>query len=75
MSHHFRRTIFNINGKKFRGVEIRLSGGVEGWASREKGSRSIYFTDGPDFVFAQSDSPARVPTCPRRGTNPRLATV
>ena len=47
-------TVFNINGKKFRRVEIRLSGGVEGWASREKGSRAIYFTDGPDFVLTQS---------------------
>jgi hypothetical protein len=47
-------TVFNINGKKFRRVEIRLSGGVEGWASREKGSRSIYFSDGPDFVLTQS---------------------
>lgn len=33
---------------------MRLSGGVEGWASREKGSRAIYFTDGPDFVLTQS---------------------
>jgi hypothetical protein len=47
-------TVFNINGHKFRRVEVRLSGGVEGWASREKGSRAIYFTDGPDFVLAQS---------------------
>lgn len=47
-------TVFNIKGHKFRRVELRLSGGVEGWASREKGSRAIYFTDGPDFVFTQS---------------------
>jgi alpha/beta hydrolase family protein len=46
--------VFNINEHKFRRVEVRLSGGVEGWASREKGSRAIYFTDGPDFVLAQS---------------------
>lgn len=48
-------TVFNANGHKFRRVEIRLSGGVEGWASREKGSRAIYFTDGPDFVLTQSN--------------------
>lgn len=48
-------TVFNIKGDKFRRVEVRLSGSVEGWASREKGSRAIYFTDGPDFVLAQSD--------------------
>jgi hypothetical protein len=48
-------TVFNINGHKFRRVEVRLSGGVEGWASREKGSRAIYFTDGPDLVLAQSN--------------------
>jgi hypothetical protein len=47
-------TVFNIKGHKFRRVEVRLSGGVEGWASLEKGSRAIYFTDGPDFVLAQS---------------------
>jgi hypothetical protein len=48
-------TVFNIKGHKFRRVEMRLSGGVEGWASREKGSRAIYFTDGPDFVLTQSN--------------------
>jgi hypothetical protein len=47
-------TVFNIKGQKFRRIEIRLSGAVEGWASREKGSRAIYFTDGPDFVLTQS---------------------
>jgi len=47
-------TVFNIRGQKFRRMEIRLSGGVEGWASREKGSRAIYFSDGPDFVLTQS---------------------
>jgi hypothetical protein len=47
-------TVFNIHGQKFRRIEVRLSGGVEGWASREKGSRAIYFTDGPDFVLTQS---------------------
>ncbi len=48
-------TVFNIHGHKFRRVEVRLSGGVEGWASREKGSRAIYFSDGPDFVLTQSN--------------------
>ena len=47
-------TVFNIKGHKFRRVELWLTGAVEGWASREKGSRAIYFTDGPDFVLAQS---------------------
>jgi alpha/beta hydrolase family protein len=47
-------TVFNIKGQKFRRVEILLTGTVEGWASLEKGSRAIYFTDGPDFVFPQS---------------------
>jgi hypothetical protein len=47
-------TVFNIKGQRFRRLEVRLSGGVEGWASREKGSRAIYFTDGPDFVLVQS---------------------
>ena len=47
-------SVFNIKGHRYRRVEVRLSGTVEGWASREKGSRAVYFTDGPDFVFAQS---------------------
>jgi hypothetical protein len=47
-------TVFNIKGHKFRRVEVRISGTVDGWASTEKGTRSNYFTDGPDFVFAQS---------------------
>lgn len=46
-------TVFNIKGQKFRRVEIRLTGTVEGWVSQQKGSRAIYFTDSPDFVFAQ----------------------
>jgi hypothetical protein len=47
-------SVFNVNGHRYRRVEIRLSGAVAGWVSTEKGSRSAYFTDGPDFVFAQS---------------------
>lgn len=46
--------VFNIKGQRFRRVEIRLTGTVEGWASREKGSRAAYFTDGPEFVLVQS---------------------
>jgi hypothetical protein len=47
-------TVFNIKGHRFRRVEMRITGTVDGWASTEKGSRAIYFTDGPDFVFTQS---------------------
>jgi hypothetical protein len=47
-------TVFNIKGHRYSRVEIRLTGTVDGWASTEKGSRAIYFTDGPDFVFVQS---------------------
>jgi hypothetical protein len=47
-------TVFNIKGQRFRRVEVRLAGTVDGWASKEKGQRAIYFTDGPDFVFVQS---------------------
>ena len=47
-------TVFSIKGHKFRRVEMRITGTVDGWASTEKGSRAIYFTDGPDFVFTQS---------------------
>jgi hypothetical protein len=48
------QTVFNIKGHRFRRVEMRLTGTVDGWASTEKKSRAIYFTDGPDFVFTQS---------------------
>lgn len=47
-------TVFNIKGERFHRVEMRLTGAVEGWASKEKGQRANYFTDGPDFVFTQS---------------------
>src|SRR5262245_42963867 len=47
-------TVFNIKGHKFRRVEMRITGTVDGWSSTEKGPRAIYFTDGPDFVFTQS---------------------
>jgi hypothetical protein len=48
-------TVFNIKGHKYRRVEIRLTGAVDGWAFTGKGSRAIYFTDAPDLVFAQSE--------------------
>ena len=35
-------TVFNIKGHKFRRVEMRITGTVDGWASTEKGSRAIY---------------------------------
>ena len=41
-------TVFNIKGQKFRRVEVRLTGTVEGWASM----RGL-FTDRPDFIFTQ----------------------
>jgi hypothetical protein len=47
-------TVFNIKGHKYRRVEIRLTGTVDGWAFTGKGPRAIYFTDEPEFVFAQS---------------------
>lgn len=47
-------TVFNIKGQRFHRVEVRLTGAVDGWLSKEKGQRAIYFTDGPDFVLAQS---------------------
>src|SRR5437867_8686635 len=42
--------VFNLSGQRFRRWELRLSGTVEGWAARQ-GSRSNYFSDGPDFVL------------------------
>jgi hypothetical protein len=52
-------TVFNIRGHRYRRLEIRISGTVDGWALKEKGPRSIYFTDGPDFVFVQSGHPGK----------------
>lgn len=56
-------TAFNIRGHRYRRVEMRISGTVDGWAVKEKGPRSIYFTDGPEFVFPQSGHPGK----PQRG--------
>ena len=36
-------TVFNIKGQKFRRVEIRLTGTVDGWASTAKGIESYLF--------------------------------
>ena len=47
-------SVFNIKGNSYRRVEMRVTGTVDGWAVKEKGPRSIYFNDGPDFVFTQS---------------------
>jgi hypothetical protein len=52
-------TVFNIRGDKFRRVEVRVSGSVEGWASREKGSRAIYFSDGPTSFLPSPVLPVR----------------
>ncbi|TAK09289.1 hypothetical protein EPO44_01485 [bacterium] len=52
-------TVFNIKGYRYRRVEVRLTGTVDGWAVKEKGPRSIYFNDGPDFVFTQSGHAGR----------------
>ncbi|MPY70895.1 MAG: hypothetical protein GEU92_12490 [Alphaproteobacteria bacterium] len=49
--------VFNIYGHRFQRVDIRLSGTVEGWAMKKKGPRYNYFTDGPEFVFAQPGNP------------------
>jgi hypothetical protein len=48
-----RETVVNIKGQKFQRLELKISGTVEGWATKQ-GPRSSYFNDGPDFVFAQS---------------------
>src|ERR1043166_9186686 len=47
-------TVYDIKVHRVRRVELALTGTLEGSVSTEKGSRAIYFTDGPDFVFAQS---------------------
>ena len=57
------KTVFNIEGHRFRRVEIRVDGTADGWAIKKakqvpgrppQGRRYIYFNDGPDFVYAQS---------------------
>jgi hypothetical protein len=45
--------VFNLKGQRFRRLEMRISGTVDGFAVKQ-GPRTEYFNDGPDFVFAQS---------------------
>ena len=45
--------VFNLKGQRFRRLEMRISGTVEGFAVKQ-GPRTEYFNDAPDFVFAQS---------------------
>src|SRR5947209_14476218 len=45
--------VFNLKGQRFRRLELRISGTVDGFAVKE-GPRTEYFNDAPDFVFAQS---------------------
>src|SRR5262245_66183749 len=47
-------TVFNIKGQKFRRVEMRITGTVDGWASTQKGPIAIFFTDCHIYVFSQS---------------------
>jgi len=53
-----RDIVSNIKGQTFLRLELKISGTLNGWATKQ-GTRSSYFNDGPDFVFAQSgnDSP------------------
>src|SRR5262245_37302395 len=45
--------VFNLKGQRFRRLELRIGGMVEGFAVKQ-GPRTEYFNDAPDFVFAQS---------------------
>src|SRR5262249_50698405 len=45
--------VVNLKGQKFQRLELKISGTVEGWVTKQ-GTRSSYFNDGPDFVFTQS---------------------
>jgi hypothetical protein len=45
--------VFNLKGQRFRRLELRISGTVEGFAVKQ-GPRTEYFNDAPDFVFAQA---------------------
>jgi hypothetical protein len=45
--------VFNLEGRRFRRLELRISGTVDGFAVKQ-GPRTEYFNDAPDFVFAQS---------------------
>jgi hypothetical protein len=45
--------VFNLKGQRFRRLELRISGTLDGFAVKQ-GARTEYFNDAPDFVFAQS---------------------
>jgi Alpha/beta hydrolase domain len=45
--------VFNLEGKPFRRLELRISGTVAGFAVKQ-GPRFGYFNDAPDLVFTQS---------------------
>src|SRR5262249_11683271 len=45
--------VFNLKGQRFRRLELRISGTIDGFAVKQ-GPRTEYFNDAPDFVFAQS---------------------
>jgi len=45
--------VSDIKGQRFRRLELRISGTLEGWFARG-GPRGNYFNDAPDFVFTQS---------------------
>jgi hypothetical protein len=45
--------VFNLKGKPFRRLELRISGTVAGFAVKQ-GPRFGYFNDAPDLVFTQS---------------------
>jgi hypothetical protein len=45
--------VFNLKGKPFRRLELRISGTVAGFAVKQ-GPRVGYFNDAPDLVFTQS---------------------
>src|SRR5262245_7047844 len=45
--------VLNLKGQRFRRLELRISGTVDGFAVKQ-GPRTEYFNDAPDFVFAQS---------------------
>jgi len=49
----FEEAVFNLKGQRFRRLELRISGTVDGFAVKQ-GPRTEYFNDAPDFVFAQS---------------------
>ncbi len=45
--------VFNLKGKPFRRLELRISGTVAGFAVKQ-GQRVGYFNDAPELVFTQS---------------------